>query len=144
MSHVWHTAHADLQISVYILYCLAPSAGDLINYERQEFIGDSLLKLFVTLHVFTQSSLRSEGDLTRVRSKFVSNDTLHWIAVRKAMVHMMRVQQLQVRETYFPPGFHFNTGALSGKCSRTSFIRTPRDRQNLLPLSEIHVNRCHL
>ncbi|KAI6649396.1 Endoribonuclease Dcr-1-like [Oopsacas minuta] len=96
--------------NIYTL--VATSAVDLINLERQEFIGDSLLKLIISLHVFTHSNLRSEGDLTRLRTKFISNETLHGLAVKKAIVHIIGSESFALKKNYSPPGFAFAKNAL--------------------------------
>ena len=45
------------------------------NYERLEFLGDSILDFLVAKHFFASTD-KSEGQLTKLRSHFVSEDNL--------------------------------------------------------------------
>ena len=57
--------------------CLsASSAFDAVNYQRLEFIGDSVLKFIVSVQLFAQKPLWHEGYLTRAKSSMVANATL--------------------------------------------------------------------
>jgi ribonuclease III len=55
------------------------AAGD--NYERLEFLGDSVLQLIVSEFVFDKRPDASEGRLSRLRSSLVKDATLSEIAV---------------------------------------------------------------
>ncbi|OGS51360.1 MAG: hypothetical protein A3K65_00045 [Euryarchaeota archaeon RBG_16_68_12] len=46
--------------------------AEIEDYERLEFLGDAVLQLVVTDHLFRQHPTWSEGDLTKARSKLVS------------------------------------------------------------------------
>ena len=83
-----------------------------MNLERQEFLGDSFLKLISSIHYFTTDSKRSERDLTELRLKFVSNETLHALGVKKGFVNVIRVAAFDVRTHYSPPGYSFKTQVL--------------------------------
>jgi ribonuclease-3 len=51
------------------------------SYERLAFVGDSLLSQILTLHLDSTSSAEvSPGDLTRIRGRVVSDETLKEIA----------------------------------------------------------------
>jgi ribonuclease-3 len=50
------------------------------NNERLEFLGDSVLGLLVTQLLFARYPLWSEGDLSQLRSRLVSRDTLAQLA----------------------------------------------------------------
>jgi dsRNA-specific ribonuclease len=54
----------------------APSAQWSTNYERYEFIGDSVLKFLVSCQLFVQHPNWYEGLLTKHRNSFVSNKRL--------------------------------------------------------------------
>lgn len=109
-----HPPHPLNLLIIIIIVLVAASASDFINSERQEFIGDSLLKLIISLHLFTHTNLRSEGDLSDLRTKYVSNETLYKLAVMKGIVHLMRVDSFLLRKNYSPPGFAFANTALDG------------------------------
>jgi ribonuclease-3 len=51
------------------------------NNERLEFLGDSVLSLLVTQLLFARYPDWSEGDLSQLRSRLVSRDTLAQIAL---------------------------------------------------------------
>ena len=48
--------------------------------ERLEFLGDSVLGLIITRHLYGRYRRRSEGELTLMRSVLVSRDTLAGVA----------------------------------------------------------------
>lgn len=54
--------------------------SSLENYERLEFFGDSVLKLAVSEKLVKKFADKHEGDLTKIRSILVSDDTLAKIA----------------------------------------------------------------
>lgn len=42
-----------------------------VSYERQEFLGDSVLNFVVSNYVFSKYPAIAEGELTRIRAKLV-------------------------------------------------------------------------
>ena len=56
------------------------SGGDISNNEKLEFLGDSVLGLVVSEYLYYALSDRAEGDLARVKSFVVSEDSLAEIA----------------------------------------------------------------
>ena len=54
--------------------------NDLLNYERLEFFGDSVLKLFTSKLLYNTYSDYPEGDLSKIRSILVSDAILSKIA----------------------------------------------------------------
>ena len=53
---------------------------DLLNYERLEFFGDSVLKLFTSKQLFETYPEYPEGDLSKIRSILVSDNILSKVA----------------------------------------------------------------
>ncbi len=53
---------------------------DLLNYERLEFFGDSVLKLFTSKLLYEKYEKYPEGDLSKIRSILVSDAILSGIA----------------------------------------------------------------
>lgn len=51
--------------------------GGFINYERLEFLGDSLLDASITSFLYHHLPNSKEGDLTQMRSKIVSREHLN-------------------------------------------------------------------
>jgi len=50
------------------------------NYERQEFLGDAVLELTVSEHLFAKFSSMPEGEMTKLRASLVCEPTLAYIA----------------------------------------------------------------
>ena len=51
--------------------------GFLINYERLEFLGDSILGSIISAHLYFNYPNFNEGELTKLRSKIVNRDSLN-------------------------------------------------------------------
>ncbi|MBN8641011.1 MAG: ribonuclease III [Flavobacteriales bacterium] len=51
--------------------------GNPINYERLEFLGDSMLSSVIAAHLYRKAPLGDEGYLTKMRSKIVSREHLN-------------------------------------------------------------------
>ena len=51
--------------------------GIAVNYERLEFLGDSILSSIISTYLFNQIPEASEGYLTKMRSKIVSRKHLN-------------------------------------------------------------------
>ena len=46
------------------------------DYQRLEFLGDAVLQLVITEYLFSNFRVEAEGQLTKLRSRLVSRDTL--------------------------------------------------------------------
>lgn len=68
--------HNKKYITQALTHC---SAGD-INYERLEFLGDSILNFIISKALFKKFSELSEGELSRLRANLVKGSTLAEIA----------------------------------------------------------------
>lgn len=53
------------------------SAGNAINYERLEFLGDAMLSSVIASHLYLEVPSGDEGYLTKMRSKIVSREHLN-------------------------------------------------------------------
>jgi ribonuclease III len=51
--------------------------GNPLNYERLEFLGDSMLSSVIAAHLYNEAPLGDEGYLTKMRSKIVSREHLN-------------------------------------------------------------------
>ena len=71
--------------------------NDLLSYERLEFFGDSVLKLFTSKILYNTYSEYPEGDLSKIRSILVSDAILSKIAPLK-----FREYELATREAKYP------------------------------------------
>lgn len=59
--------------------------GTLLNYERLEFLGDAVLGAIIAEAVYKYFPKKSEGDLTQLRSRIVSRESLNDIALRMGL-----------------------------------------------------------
>ena len=51
-----------------------------LNNERLEFLGDSILSMIVSNHIYQRFSSADEGDLSRIRASLVKQETLAQVA----------------------------------------------------------------
>lgn len=56
--------------------------GEILNYERLEFLGDAILGSIVAEYLYTSAPKNDEGYLTKMRSKIVSRKHLNEIGGR--------------------------------------------------------------
>lgn len=63
-------------------YTKEKNLPDLENYERLEFFGDSVLKLFTSKLLYEQYPESAEGELSKIRSILVSDSILAKVAVK--------------------------------------------------------------
>ncbi|CRG88982.1 Dicer-like protein 2 [Talaromyces islandicus] len=70
----------------HVLVAISASvAREPIDYQRYEFLGDSLLKLIVSIHLMATNPLWHEGLLTIKKGAIVSNDRLAQAALREGL-----------------------------------------------------------
>ena len=81
-------------------------SGDAFNLERLEMLGDSFLKLAVSIHLFCAYSDKDEGKLTRRRTNQISNLALYRAAAKKSLGEYLQNTQL-AREVWCPTGCQF-------------------------------------
>ena len=63
-------------------YTKENNISDLENYERLEFFGDSVLKLYTSKLLYEMYSESAEGELSKIRSILVSDAILAKVAVK--------------------------------------------------------------
>jgi len=63
-------------------YTKENNLSDLENYERLEFFGDSVLKLFTSKLLYSMYPLAAEGELSKIRSILVSDAILAKVAIQ--------------------------------------------------------------
>ena len=80
----------------------APAAQRQSDYQRFEFLGDSVLKFVVSCHLFDSHPEWHEGYLTRKRSHMVSNDTLAQAAIRTGLVPYIMTEPIPFRTWQIP------------------------------------------
>ena len=57
--------------------------------ERLEFLGDAVLELVVSEFIYKNYPQKSEGKLTKLRSKIVCTETLGWLAKRLSLGQLL-------------------------------------------------------
>ena len=72
------------------------------NYERLEFLGDSVLNLVVSSRLFELKSGASEGDLSRMRARLVRGESLTEIASGLALGKQLNLGEGEMKSG----GFH--------------------------------------
>ena len=65
--------------------------------ERLEFLGDSVLGVAVSDLLYQRLQYLPEGDLSRVRSNLVRQDTLHQLAVKLGLPNVIRLGEGEMR-----------------------------------------------
>ncbi len=58
----WHISYANL--------------NGLVSNERLEFLGDSIINYYTTLYLMNEYKNKDEGDLSKLRARMVSSDSL--------------------------------------------------------------------
>ena len=81
-------------------------SGDAFNLERLEMLGDSFLKLAVSIHLFCAYSDKDEGKMTRRRTNQISNLALYRAAAKKSLGEYLQNTQL-ARDVWCPTGCQF-------------------------------------
>jgi ribonuclease-3 len=71
------------------------------NYERFEFLGDSILSFVIAHELFTKFPLQSEGQLSRLRAFLVKGDTLAEIAADFGLGDFLLLGQGELRSGGF-------------------------------------------
>lgn len=61
--------------------------------ERFEFLGDAILQLCITQHLFLNYKEKSEGELTKIRSLIVCENSLYEIGKRLKLGYFIRISR---------------------------------------------------
>lgn len=80
-------------------------ANDVVNLERYETLGDSFLKLIVSLYVYLKYPEYDEGKATILKSKLVSNKNLYYHGIRKNLCGILKASDFEPKSQWIPPGF---------------------------------------
>ncbi|XP_022643620.1 endoribonuclease Dicer-like [Varroa destructor] len=88
---------------VDLMKALTPlHANDIVDSERLEVIGDSFLKIAVTLHLYQEYQKANEGELTGKRCRIISNINLLQHAVPKRIHEHVECRSFRVRVNFIP------------------------------------------
>ncbi|MFI2741547.1 ribonuclease III [Zhouia sp. PK063] len=63
--------------------------GNPLNYERLEFLGDSILGTAISTHLYKEAPTGDEGYLTKMRSKVVSREHLNALGKNMDLVELL-------------------------------------------------------
>ena len=80
------------------------SAGENFNLERLEMLGDSFLKMAVSIHVHWHKHYKDEGKLTKYRQRQISNKNLFNLAHKRHLPGYIN-HSIFTKQTWIPPGF---------------------------------------
>ena len=69
----------------------------IADYERLEFLGDTVLQLVVTRHLFREYSHLREGQMTRVRAEVVRKETLAELASALGVGEALRLGKGEIQ-----------------------------------------------
>ena len=79
--------------------------GNPLNYERLEFLGDSMLSSVIAAYLYKESPLGDEGYLTKMRSKIVSREHLNELG---RDLHLIDLVESKVPTAHFGENIHGN------------------------------------
>jgi ribonuclease-3 len=79
--------------------------GNQMNYERMEFLGDSMLGTIISKHLYKQVPAGDEGYLTKMRSKIVSRKHLNELGKD---LDLIRFVESKIPKTHFGENIHGN------------------------------------
>jgi ribonuclease-3 len=79
--------------------------GNPLNYERLEFLGDSMLSSVIAAYLYKEAPLGDEGYLTKMRSKIVSREHLNELGRDLNLVNLV---DSKVPSTHFGENIHGN------------------------------------
>jgi len=96
-----------VDVSIPLLYEAVTSfpVNQKFNYERLELLGDSVLDLSATVHIFAENPHAKEGQMHDLRKNLVNNKKLGSIAEKENIVKYLNFNVRKV-ETWLPPGTH--------------------------------------
>ncbi|XP_057660796.1 endoribonuclease Dicer [Diorhabda carinulata] len=80
-------------------------ANEIVNLERSETLGDSYLKMIVSVYVYLRFPHYDEGRATQLKGKLVSNRNLFYLALEKNLNGVMKYNELSSESEWMPPGF---------------------------------------
>lgn len=95
-----NTILKDVQISNLDLVATAisaSSAGDETNYQRLEFLGDTVLKMCTSVQLIAEYPLWHEGYLSEMKGRIVSNSSLYTAAIKAGLDRFIITKQFNGR-----------------------------------------------
>jgi len=68
------------------------------NYERLELLGDAIIRLVITHHLYTQYKYADEGSLSREIQTIISKDVLSEISLSLGLVNFVRSSNIRLND----------------------------------------------
>ncbi|KAG6448847.1 hypothetical protein O3G_MSEX005733 [Manduca sexta] len=78
---------------------------DTFNLETAETLGDSFLKFAASLYLYHKFPKLSEGQLTNIKCRLISNRNLFYAGQKINLGGRMKVEQFSPRKDFLVPGF---------------------------------------
>jgi len=72
------------------------SEQDTADYERLEFLGDSVIGLFVVEHLYNSFPTMNEGDMTKIKSEVVSQASFSEVATKLGLNRLLNLGKGEV------------------------------------------------
>jgi len=72
------------------------SEQDMADYERLEFLGDSVIGLFIVEHLYNSFPAMNEGDMTKIKSEVVSQAALSEVATKLGLNRLLNLGKGEV------------------------------------------------
>jgi len=66
--------------------------GKKINYERLEFLGDSIFSMIISQYIFFNFPEANEGELTKLKAKIVSREKLNYIGKEMGLLNLINIK----------------------------------------------------
>ena len=79
--------------------------GNPMNYERLEFLGDSMLGTIISMHLYSEVPGGDEGYLTKMRSKIVSREHLNELGKDLNLIDFV---ESRIPKSHFGNNIHGN------------------------------------
>jgi dsRNA-specific ribonuclease len=95
----------DIPISLLRTAITAPAAGEKLNYQRMETLGDTVLKIITGIQLLAEYPLWHEGYLSKKKDHTVSNVRLAKQNIAKGLYHWI----IRGKGFFFPPPSFLNT-----------------------------------
>ncbi|MGE4347099.1 MAG: ribonuclease III [Flavobacteriaceae bacterium] len=88
--------------------------GQIINYERLEFLGDAMLGSVIAAYLFREVPNQNEGYLTKMRAKIVSRENLNNLGKQLGLIELItsKVSQKHFGENIYGNLFEALVGAI--------------------------------
>ena len=65
--------------------------GNKINYERLEFLGDSIFSMIISQYIFFNFPDANEGELTKLKAKIISRENLNQIGEKMGLLNLIEI-----------------------------------------------------